>query len=219
MICVIGCVVPAIFVSLLACLAVQLNFRISDHGRVVHVQWMAALATLAILRSFLGIDNVVFLGDPHRQAAGRASAEARTLGLLLAAVGRLRRFRDLVGDHARQDSVVRFAVPHAGLASGGGGGSNRATAKAAVTPVKADDPSAVDSPAVVEGAGRGRHADHREEICVDSGRRCSCSAKAPGDGHQLEPHRTEGGGRYIRRSARARCRSSPSTWSSRSTPC
>src|SRR5688572_288408 len=50
---------------------------------------MAALATLALLEIVLGIDNVVFLAILAGKLPEAQQARARTLGLMLAAVGRI----------------------------------------------------------------------------------------------------------------------------------
>ncbi len=50
---------------------------------------LAALATLAILEIVLGIDNVVFLAILAGKLPEAQQAKARTLGLILAAVGRI----------------------------------------------------------------------------------------------------------------------------------
>ncbi len=53
------------------------------------VQSLMALATLAILEIVLGIDNVVFLAILSGKLPPEQQGKARTLGLLLAAVGRI----------------------------------------------------------------------------------------------------------------------------------
>ena len=50
---------------------------------------LAALATLAILEIVLGIDNVVFLAILTGKLPEHQQPRARTLGLALAAVGRI----------------------------------------------------------------------------------------------------------------------------------
>src|SRR5690606_11468057 len=73
----------------------QVTFSFPPHSRPAHMeefftaQSLIALATLAILEIVLGIDNVVFLAILSGKLPPEQQGKARTLGLLLAAGGRI----------------------------------------------------------------------------------------------------------------------------------
>src|SRR5690606_36950370 len=73
----------------------QVTFSFPPHSRPAHMeelftaQSLMALFTLAILEIVLGIDNVVFLAILSGKLPPEQQGRARTLGLLLAAAGRI----------------------------------------------------------------------------------------------------------------------------------
>ena len=156
---------------------------------------MAALATLAILEIVLGIDNVVFLAILTGKLPAEQQPRARVLGLLLAAVGRIA-LLFAISWVITLDKTVLFDLPfhmpgsHPVVAEVEPGDAN-----ADVTPVKADDPSEADSPAVVQDLEEGHTPITAKDLVLILGG-LFLLAKATWEiGHQLEPHHAPGGGK------------------------
>ena len=156
---------------------------------------MAALATLALLEIVLGIDNVVFLAILTGKLPEAQQPKARTLGLLLAAVGRIA-LLFAISWVITLDKTVLFDLPfhmpgsHPVVAE-----IKPGEEKAAVTPVKTDDPTEVDSPAVVEALEEGGTPITAKDLVLILGGLFLLGKSTWEIGHQLEPHHTEGGGK------------------------
>lgn len=156
---------------------------------------MAALATLAILEIVLGIDNVVFLAILTGKLPAEHQPKARTLGLLLAAVGRIA-LLFAISWVITLDKTVLFDLPfhmpgsHPVVAE-----VEPQDAEDAVTPIKADDPSAVDSPAVVKALEEGGTPITAKDLVLLLGGLFLLGKATWEIGHQLEPHHTSGGGK------------------------
>lgn len=154
---------------------------------------MAALATLAILEIVLGIDNVVFLAILTGKLPAEHQPKARTLGLLLAAVGRIA-LLFAISWVITLDKTVLFDLPFHMP------GSHPVVAEVepedtedAVTPIKADDPSEVDSPAVVKALEEGGTPITAKDLVLLLGGLFLLGKATWEIGHQLEPHHTSGG--------------------------
>ncbi|WP_428305291.1 TerC family protein [Lacipirellula sp.] len=151
---------------------------------------MAALATLAILEIVLGIDNVVFLAILTGKLPAEHQPKARTLGLLLAAVGRIA-LLFAISWVITLDKTVLFDLPFHMP------GSHPVVAevepKDDVTPIKADDPSEVDSPAVVETLEEGGTPITAKDLVLILGGLFLLGKATWEIGHQLEPHHASGG--------------------------
>src|SRR5262245_51247287 len=147
---------------------------------------MAALATLAILEIVLGIDNVVFLAILTGKLPKEHQPKARTLGLLLAAVGRIALLFAISWVSAL-DKPVPFDLPfhmpgsHPVVAE-----VEPKDAKDDVTPIKADDPSEVDSPAVVETLEEGGTPITAKDLVLILGGLFLLGKATWEIGHQLE---------------------------------
>jgi predicted tellurium resistance membrane protein TerC len=156
---------------------------------------MAALATLALLEIVLGIDNVVFLAILTGKLPEAQQPKARTLGLLLAAVGRIA-LLFAISWVITLDKTVLFDLPfhmpgsHPVVAE-----IEPGEEKAAVTPVMTDDPTEVDSPAVVEDLEEGGTPITAKDLVLILGGLFLLGKSTWEIGHQLEPHHTEGGGK------------------------
>ena len=156
---------------------------------------MAALATLALLEIVLGIDNVVFLAILTGKLPEAQQPKARTLGLVLAAVGRIA-LLFAISWVITLDKTVLFDLPfhmpgsHPVVAE-----IEPGEEQAAVTPVKSDDPSEIDSPAVVEALEEGGTPITAKDIVLILGGLFLLGKSTWEIGHQLEPHHTEGGGK------------------------
>lgn len=154
---------------------------------------MAALATLAILEIVLGIDNVVFLAILTGKLPAEHQPKARTLGLLLAAVGRIA-LLFAISWVITLDKTVLFDLPfhmpgsHPVVAE-----VEPSDAQDDVTPVKADDPSAVDSPAVVKALEEGGTPITAKDLVLILGGLFLLGKATWEIGHQLEPHHASGG--------------------------
>src|SRR5918994_1484135 len=109
---------------------------------------LAALATLAILEIVLGIDNVVFLAILTGKLPEHQQPKARTLGLLLAAVGRIA-LLFAISWVITLDKTVLFDLPsHMRGSHPVVGEIDPGKKKAAAPPEKPDAPTEVDAPAV-----------------------------------------------------------------------
>ncbi len=156
---------------------------------------MAALATLALLEIVLGIDNVVFLAILTGKLPAEHQPKARTLGLLLAAVGRIA-LLFAISWVITLDKTVLFDLPfhmpgsHPVVAELKPGDEAEP-----VTPVKTDDPSAVDSPAVVKALEEGGTPITAKDLVLILGGLFLLGKATWEIGHQLEPHHTSGGGK------------------------
>lgn len=156
---------------------------------------MAALATLAILEIVLGIDNVVFLAILTGKLPAEHQPKARTLGLLLAAVGRIA-LLFAISWVITLDKTVLFDLPfhipgsHPVVVELKPGDDAEP-----VTPVKTDDPSAVDSPAVVKALEEGGTPITAKDLVLILGGLFLLGKATWEIGHQLEPHHTSGGGK------------------------
>lgn len=156
---------------------------------------MAALATLALLEIVLGIDNVVFLAILTGKLPEHQQPKARTLGLMLAALGRIA-LLFAISWVITLDKTVLFDLPfHIP-------GSHPVVAEltpedeaAAVTPIKTDDPSAVDSPEVVKTLEEGGTPITAKDLVLILGGLFLLGKSTWEIGHQLEPHHTSGGGK------------------------
>ncbi|BBO34052.1 TerC family protein [Lacipirellula parvula] len=154
---------------------------------------MAALATLAILEIVLGIDNVVFLAILTGKLPAEHQPKARTLGLLLAAVGRIT-LLFAISWVITLDKTVLFDLPfhmpgsHPVVAE-----VEPKDAKDDVRPIKADDPSEVDSPAVVETLEEGGTPITAKDLVLILGGLFLLGKATWEIGHQLEPHHASGG--------------------------
>ena len=154
---------------------------------------MAALATLAILEIVLGIDNVVFLAILTGKLPAEHQPKARTLGLLLAAVGRIA-LLFAISWVITLDKTVLFDLPfhmpgsHPVVAE-----VEPKDAEDPVTPIKADDPSAVDSPAVVKALEEGGTPITAKDLVLILGGLFLLGKATWEIGHQLEPHHASGG--------------------------
>jgi predicted tellurium resistance membrane protein TerC len=154
---------------------------------------MAALATLALLEIVLGIDNVVFLAILTGKLPEEQQPKARTLGLLLAAVGRIA-LLFAISWVITLDKTVLFDLPfhmpgsHPVVAE-----IEPGEEQAPVTPVKTNDPTEVDSPAVVEALEEGGTPITAKDLVLILGGLFLLGKSTWEIGHQLEPHHTEGG--------------------------
>ncbi|MBA4104793.1 MAG: hypothetical protein C0485_03465 [Pirellula sp.] len=156
---------------------------------------MAALGTLALLEIVLGIDNVVFLAILTGKLPEHQQPKARTLGLLLAAVGRIA-LLFAISWVITLDKTVLFDLPfhmpgsHPVVAD-----IKPGEEQAPVTPVKTDDPTEVDSPAVVDALEEGGTPITAKDLVLILGGLFLLGKSTWEIGHQLEPHHTEGGGK------------------------
>jgi predicted tellurium resistance membrane protein TerC len=150
---------------------------------------MAALATLAILEIVLGIDNVVFLAILTGKLPAEHQPKARTLGLSLAALGRIV-LLFAISWVITLDKTVLFDLPfhmpgsHPVVAEVEAGDETLS-----VTPIKTGDPSAVDSPAVVKALEEGRTPITAKDLVLLLGGLFLLGKATWEIGHQLEPHR------------------------------
>lgn len=157
------------------------------------VNSMAALATLAVLEIVLGIDNVVFLAILTGKLPAHQQPKARTLGLLLAAVGRIA-LLFAISWVITLDKTVLFDLPfhmpgsHPVVAE-----IEPGEEQAEVTPVKTNDPTKVDSPAVVEALEEGGTPITAKDLVLILGGLFLLGKSTWEIGHQLEPHHAEGG--------------------------
>ncbi|QDT74310.1 TerC family protein [Lacipirellula limnantheis] len=157
------------------------------------VNSMAALATLSVLEIVLGIDNVVFLAILTGKLPAHQQPKARTLGLLLAAVGRIA-LLFAISWVITLDKTVLFDLPfhipgsHPVVAE-----IEPGEEQAEVTPVKTNDPTKVDSPAVVEALEEGGTPITAKDLVLILGGLFLLGKSTWEIGHQLEPHHAEGG--------------------------
>ncbi|MBL9162627.1 MAG: TerC family protein [Planctomycetaceae bacterium] len=157
------------------------------------VNSMAALATLSVLEIVLGIDNVVFLAILTGKLPAHQQPKARTLGLLLAAVGRIA-LLFAISWVITLDKTVLFDLPfhipgsHPVVAE-----IEPGEEQAEVTPVKTNDPTEVDSPAVVEALEEGGTPITAKDLVLILGGLFLLGKSTWEIGHQLEPHHAEGG--------------------------
>jgi predicted tellurium resistance membrane protein TerC len=156
---------------------------------------MAALATLALLEIVLGIDNVVFLAILTGKLPEAQQPKARTLGLLLAAVGRIA-LLFAISWVITLDKTVLFDLPfhmpgsHPVVAE-----IEPGEEQAPVTPIKTDDPTEADSPAVVEALEEGGTPITAKDLVLILGGLFLLGKSTWEIGHQLEPHHAEGSGK------------------------
>lgn len=156
---------------------------------------MAALGTLALLEIVLGIDNVVFLAILTGKLPEHQQPKARTLGLVLAAVGRIA-LLFAISWVITLDKTVLFDLPfhmpgsHPVVAD-----IKPGEEQAPVTPIKTDDPTEVDSPAVVEALEEGGTPITAKDLVLILGGLFLLGKSTWEIGHQLEPHHAEGGGK------------------------
>jgi predicted tellurium resistance membrane protein TerC len=154
---------------------------------------LAALATLAILEIVLGIDNVVFLAILAGKLPKEQQAKARTLGLLLAAVGRIV-LLFAISWVITLDKTVLFELPfhvpgsHPVVAE-----VTPADEQAEVAPVRTDDAAEADSPAVVKALEEGGTPITAKDLVLIVGGLFLIGKATWEIGHQLEPHHASGG--------------------------
>lgn len=153
---------------------------------------MAALATLSLLEIVLGIDNVVFLAILTGKLPESQQPKARTLGLALAAVGRIA-LLFAISWVITLDKTVLFDLPFHMP------GSHPVVAEitpedeaAPATPVMSDDP-AVDSPAVIKALEEGGTPITAKDLVLLIGGLFLLGKSTWEIGHQLEPNHRTGG--------------------------
>jgi predicted tellurium resistance membrane protein TerC len=152
---------------------------------------LAALATLAILEIVLGIDNVVFLAILTGKLPEEQQGRARTLGLALAALGRIV-LLFAISWVITLDNTVLFELPFA--MPGTHETEQHATAKQD-SPTNAEAPKDDDAVVSVNEALRGSTPITAKDIVLLLGG-LFLIAKATWEiGHQLEPKHDAGGGR------------------------
>ena len=153
---------------------------------------LAALATLAILEIVLGIDNVVFLAILTGKLPEHQQPKARTLGLGLAAVGRIA-LLFAISWVITLDKAVLFELPFAMPGAHPTSGSQRHDATAGESE---DVDASEDEPTTsMERALRGSTPITAKDIVLLLGG-LFLIAKATWEiGHQLEPKHEQGGGK------------------------
>lgn len=139
---------------------------------------LAALATLSILEIVLGIDNVVFLAILAGKLPEAQQARARTLGLLLAAVGRIV-LLFAISWVITLDQTILFELPFAMP------GANQAHA-AERPPAEADSPAAEEHETTPISA---------KDVVLLIGGLFLLGKSTWEIGHQLEPKHNSGGGK------------------------
>jgi predicted tellurium resistance membrane protein TerC len=158
---------------------------------------LAALATLAILEIVLGIDNVVFLAILTGKLPQEQQAKARTLGLGLAALGRIA-LLFAISWVITLDKTVLFELPfrmpgaHEELASAAEHAVNETAAGGNATATQVERVE-VQAEADAE-AGRNTPITAKDVVLLLGG--LFLIGKATWEiGHQLEPKHDHGGGR------------------------